>query len=102
MYAVQGDQPKSLNAFVDRFFLVEFDGKSDDCLLPTWPSDEVTEVNDPYSKAVILERVIEILPLILLVLLVAAMICLIRLRRINMAEQAGAPNPLPSSSKDSR
>jgi|AOAMet2_C27A4_35_1029305.scaffolds.fasta_scaffold02648_2 hypothetical protein len=34
------EQPESLAAFIERCALVEFDGESDDCLLPTWPPKE--------------------------------------------------------------
>jgi len=38
MIVPRGDeQPESLAAFVQRYFLVEFDGRSDDCLKATWP-----------------------------------------------------------------
>ncbi len=37
---IMEEQPKSLSAFIDQCALVEFDGASDDCLLPTWPPKE--------------------------------------------------------------
>ncbi len=38
MVVARGDeQPESLAAFAGRYFLVEFDGRSDECLKLTWP-----------------------------------------------------------------
>ena len=33
---IMDEQPASLEAFITHCYLVEFDGSSDDCLLPTW------------------------------------------------------------------
>jgi len=38
-YNILDEQPDSLSAFIDQCALVEFDGESDDCLLPTWPPE---------------------------------------------------------------
>ena len=38
MIVPKGDeQPESLAAFIQRYFLAEFDGRSDECLKLTWP-----------------------------------------------------------------
>ncbi len=45
------DQPTSIDAFVANYFLKEFDGKSDNALLATWPPHEAEQGKDGQTAA---------------------------------------------------
>ena len=83
LYTVMEEQPATLNSFIEQCSLVEFDGKSDDCLLSTWPTEDVADLTDSSYSSTLTKKgkkALFAIPIIIVVLLVVAVYCKIRLR----------------------